>query len=71
MVASLPQLKQLDGIQIENSERIIALQVSNCILYSLCQMQISQFAEEEGGGRDGGEGGGEAQDGETEAEAGA
>ena len=34
-------------------------------------MPILQFPEEEGGRGDGGEGGGEAQDGETEAEAGA
>ena len=48
MVASLPQLKQLDGIQIENSERIIAMQVCNSIFASFanCQFRNSQRKKE-------------------------
>ena len=43
VVASLPQLKQLDGIQIENSERIIALQVSNSIFAVFAKCQFCNF----------------------------
>ena len=48
VVANLPQLKQLDGIQIENSERIIALQVCNCIfaVFAKCQFCNSQRKRE-------------------------
>ena len=45
VVASLPQLKQLDGIQIENSERIIAIQVCNSI-FANCQFCNSQRKKE-------------------------
>ena len=68
MIASLPQLKQLDGMKIENSERILAMQV-----YSFLISPISSpfHAEERGGGGKGGQGGGEVQGGEAKTEGGA
>ena len=46
VVASLPQLKQLDGIQIENSERIIAMQVCIFAVFAKCQFCNSQRKKE-------------------------
>ena len=49
MIASLPQLKQLDGLKIENSERIVALQVySSLINFLYHHLSIQRKREVEG-----------------------
>ena len=49
VIASLPQLKQLDGLKIENSERIVALQVySSLINFLYHHLSIQRKREVEG-----------------------
>ena len=49
VIASLPQLKQLDGLKIENSERIVALQVTSSLInYPYHHLSIQRKREVEG-----------------------